>query len=124
MQIPDYFDIEVTDVPVRLVDVLFTFNFVDSKSEAKRVIEQGGITVDGKKITDKNYVIADLPSWGVRIMKSRRRMVCLQPRFSDNDPEWHTKGHGSNGRLQFLIDLKVEQISQLQDSGHTPTQEP
>jgi tyrosyl-tRNA synthetase len=46
----------------------------DSKSEARRMIEQGGIQIDGEKITDKDYVIEPRES----IMVQRGKKVFLK----------------------------------------------
>ncbi|MBI3984628.1 MAG: tyrosine--tRNA ligase [Candidatus Levybacteria bacterium] len=40
-------------------EVLVNANFSQSKSEAKRLIEQGGVTVNDKKITDQNQVLEE-----------------------------------------------------------------
>ncbi len=40
-----------------IVDILFLTKLVDSKKEAKRVIEQGGVSVDGIKISSINEII-------------------------------------------------------------------
>jgi tyrosyl-tRNA synthetase len=46
---------------INIVDVLTLTNFMPSKSEARRVIQQGGVAVNGKKI-DNAEVIVDLNS--------------------------------------------------------------
>ena len=43
------------------MDLLTLTNFLPSKSEARRVIQQGGISVNGKKIEDAEVII-DLDS--------------------------------------------------------------
>ena len=42
---------------VRIIELLETAKLVSSKSEAKRLTQQGGVEVDGKKITDPNESI-------------------------------------------------------------------
>ncbi|MCX7705178.1 MAG: tyrosine--tRNA ligase [bacterium] len=62
-QIPE--DIPVIEIPfskigqkkVNIVDLLFLAGFVPSKSEAKRLIQQNAVRVDGKTITDINTEI-------------------------------------------------------------------
>lgn len=49
---------ETISTKEKLVDVLVKTGFASSKSEAKRVIEQGGITVNNKQITDQNYTFS------------------------------------------------------------------
>ena len=38
-----------------ILDVLVELNFVASKGEAKRLIQGGGVKVDGEKIADMGY---------------------------------------------------------------------
>lgn len=40
-----------------LLDLLVELNFVQSKSEAKRLIQGGGVKMDGEKISDINYLL-------------------------------------------------------------------
>ena len=40
-----------------IVEILFLTKLVESKKEAKRVIEQGGVSVDGNKISSINDTI-------------------------------------------------------------------
>lgn len=42
---------------INVVDLLVNTKLVTSKSEAKRLIEQGGVEIDGKKVTDLNSQI-------------------------------------------------------------------
>ncbi len=39
----------------KLVDILVNTKMVESKSAARRLIEQGGVTIDGDKVSDVNY---------------------------------------------------------------------
>ncbi len=41
-----------------ILDVLVQINLVPSKSEGRRIISQGGLKIDNKKITDANYLIS------------------------------------------------------------------
>ena len=43
--------------PATIVDLLVATNLCSSKSEARRLIEQGGVSVDNNKITDPNQLI-------------------------------------------------------------------
>ena len=50
-------DVEMSgDMPV--VDFLVATGLFPSKSEARRMVEQGGIQIDGNKITDPRAVVA------------------------------------------------------------------
>jgi tyrosyl-tRNA synthetase len=48
----DYFNKEIN-----IVDVLEKTNLVSSRSEARRLIEQGGIKINSQKILDNNFLI-------------------------------------------------------------------
>jgi tyrosyl-tRNA synthetase len=39
-----------------ILDLILKVNFAPSRSEAKRLVIQGGVTIDGNKITDFNYI--------------------------------------------------------------------
>ena len=45
--------------PLSLVDIMVSANIESSKGKARTLIEQGGISLDDKKITDTKYVISD-----------------------------------------------------------------
>ncbi|MBU1176836.1 MAG: tyrosine--tRNA ligase [Patescibacteria group bacterium] len=49
---------KVSESKVGIIDILFDSKLVSSKGEAKRLIEQGGVKVDDKKIEDCNQKIA------------------------------------------------------------------
>ena len=55
-----------------IVEVLITTNLAASKSEAKRLLAQGGVKVDGQKIEDENYVISSVGPEGLVIQKGKR----------------------------------------------------
>ena len=41
--------------PIKLIDLLIEYNFAPSKAEARRLISQGGVRVNGEKIQDVTY---------------------------------------------------------------------
>lgn len=45
------------DLDKSILDILVELNFVQSKGEAKRLIQGGGVKIDGEKISDINYSI-------------------------------------------------------------------
>ena len=45
------------ELPITLIDLLFDLKIVESKSEARRLIEQNGISVNGNKENDVNRII-------------------------------------------------------------------
>lgn len=55
----DALDLIESDLPVgsNILDVLLSVNIIPSKSEGRRLVEQGGISVDQEKITDPKYTI-------------------------------------------------------------------
>ncbi|MDD2807334.1 MAG: tyrosine--tRNA ligase [Patescibacteria group bacterium] len=59
----------------RLVDVLVETKLASSRTEARRLIVQGGIKVDTKKVTDENFVISKLDADGVVIQKGKRHFA-------------------------------------------------
>lgn len=67
------FDLKM-DVPMGIIDFLVAVKLFDSKSEARRMVEQGGIQIDGEKITDKDYVVQPRDS----IMVQRGKKVFLK----------------------------------------------
>ncbi len=67
------FDLEM-NAPMPILDFLVAVKLFDSKSEARRMIEQGGIQIDGAKITDKEYIVEPRES----IMVQRGKKVFLK----------------------------------------------
>lgn len=51
------FEVSATDLPMTLVDVLAITKLVTSKSEGRRMCEQGGVLVNGEVTKDFNYQI-------------------------------------------------------------------
>ena len=49
---------EVSDDGALFLDLLITSGLMPSKSEARRLIQQGGVAIDGEKVTDTNLVIS------------------------------------------------------------------
>lgn len=49
-------EIDSADMPI--LDVLMTAGLVPSKKEGRRLIEQGGISVNDNKITDANFLLS------------------------------------------------------------------
>ncbi len=53
-EIPE-FKIDNKNSEIDIVNLITTINFAPSRAEAKRLIMQGGVSVDGEKISDFNY---------------------------------------------------------------------
>lgn len=66
-------DLEMSE-PMPILDFLVAIKLFDSKSEARRMVEQGGIQIDGEKITDKEYIVEPAES----IMVQRGKKVFLK----------------------------------------------
>ncbi len=63
--------------PLGIVDFLCESGLFTSKSEARRNVEQGGIQIDGKKITDPKTMIA--PAAEIMVQKGKKvflRVIC------------------------------------------------
>ena len=58
---------------VNIVDFLVQSDIVPSKSEARRAIEQGGIQLDGVKITDKDFIVT--PAESIMIQKGKKTFL-------------------------------------------------
>ena len=72
----DIKEYKVGSLMIQLVDALVQGGLVDSKSEARRQIEQGGIKVDDVVATDVKMEIT-IPEEGVTIQKGKRFFVKL-----------------------------------------------
>ncbi|MBZ9636795.1 tyrosine--tRNA ligase [Clostridium sp. FP1] len=64
---------------VGLMDILVYTKVVPSKAEARRLIEQGGLTVNGRKIEDKNETLldSDFKDASVLIKKGKKKYYSL-----------------------------------------------
>ena len=51
-------DSDFSDGGINILDLLVRTSLAPSKSEARRNVQQGGVSVDGEKITDVNEVVA------------------------------------------------------------------
>jgi len=51
-------EVKVDAAPARLLEVLVAAGFVQSKGDARRQIEQGGVKVDGEVVRDLNATVA------------------------------------------------------------------
>lgn len=53
----------VSSLPISIVDLLVETKLVPSKSQARILIEQGGISIDDTKIEDLDYIIEDIKDY-------------------------------------------------------------
>lgn len=63
----------VVDGKVSLLDAMVAAKLTASKGEARRLVQQGGISVDGEKISDPMYLFsAEKLSEGVVVKKGKK----------------------------------------------------
>jgi len=76
-QLPDEIEeITIAAGPVMAGKLIFICKLVPSGSEAKRIIKQGGVEIDGRKISDPNEQIT--PQDGMTIQVGKRRFARLK----------------------------------------------
>ncbi len=73
------FEIELTTVEngISLIDLLFRFELVPSKSEARRIIEQNGISLNNQKENDVNKIVtvSDFKENSLAIQKGKKDFI-------------------------------------------------
>jgi len=62
-----------TQSPIKLIALIRQVGFASSNSEARRLVEQGGVSFGGQKITDPN---ANVQVQGEPVLKVGKRRVC------------------------------------------------
>ena len=60
------------------IDFLCAAGLFDTKSDARRMIEQGGVQIDGEKLTDWRAVIAKKPEFMVQRGKKTHMKVIVK----------------------------------------------
>ena len=68
--------IKISDIRCQISDLLVKTKLVPSKSEAKRLIRQGGVRIDDKVIDDPNKKIK--PENGMVVQVGKRRFVKIK----------------------------------------------
>ena len=64
---------KLTDGAIAILDLMTECGLIDSKSEGRRLVQQGGVSVDDEKVTDINYkVTKDALANGVKIRKGKK----------------------------------------------------
>ena len=65
---------DLTDGAIGILDLMLKCGLVPSKKEARRLIEQGGVELDGEKVADVNAVVTagQLSGEGVTIKKGKK----------------------------------------------------
>lgn len=70
--------VELTDIssPINILDLLMKANLTTSKGEGRRLIEQGGVSINGEKISDVNITYSlDLLKEGLKIKKGKKVFI-------------------------------------------------
>ena len=73
--IPEDIESVKIESEVNILDLLVNLNFVQSKGEAKRLIQGGGVKLDGEKVTDMTLVIT--PEMNKIIQAGKRKFAKL-----------------------------------------------
>lgn len=74
----DEFLLKTNEKEINIVNLLHQTKLVSSKSEARRLIEQGGISIDGNKITDVNYNVPLESSFVIKAGKRKFLKIIIQ----------------------------------------------
>ena len=73
---------DLTDGSIDLIGALVKAELVATRSEGRRAIEQGGVSVDGEKVTDIRYALTEemLSGEGVVLKRGKKKFkkVCLK----------------------------------------------
>lgn len=76
-QLPDDMpEVALPPLPVSLKNLLTTCKLVETGGEAKRMVQQGGVSIDGQKATDPNAEI--VPQDGMVVQVGKRRFARLR----------------------------------------------
>lgn len=73
--IPDDIESIKINTDTSILDLLVNLNFVASKGEAKRLIQGGGVKLDGEKISDMNFVVT--PNMDKVLQAGKRKFAKL-----------------------------------------------
>ena len=75
--IPEDIEEVKLDSPIGILDLIVKLNFTPSKGEAKRLIQQGGVSIDDKKVESFDLKIsrAELQK-GIKIKKGKEQKIC------------------------------------------------
>ena len=73
--IPDDIESVKIESNTSILDLLVNLNFVASKGEAKRLIQGGGVKLDGEKISDMGFVVT--PNMDKVLQAGKRKFAKL-----------------------------------------------
>ncbi len=75
-EIPDDMPVvELAAEPIMVAKLILACKLVESGGEGKRMVKQGGVSVDGKKVTDPNQEIT--PADGMVVQVGKRKFARL-----------------------------------------------
>ena len=66
---------------ISLVDLITKTELISSKSEARRLVAQGGVEIDGQKQNDANSVLTPAPGRQYRLKIGRRKFAIVEFKF-------------------------------------------
>ena len=71
-EIPDDIpEITLNEKDVKLINLIVNNKLADSNGSARRLIEQGGVTINGAKVSDVNYVIEQKKEFTLKVGKRK-----------------------------------------------------
>jgi tyrosyl-tRNA synthetase len=65
---------------IRLLEIISDTGFTDSNGQTKRLIKQGGVSIDDKKITDKGYSVSFNESTEFTLKVGKRNFAIVKSR--------------------------------------------
>ena len=74
---PDDMPLHVVPSPVQLFRVMVEAKLVASSSEAKRLVQEGGVRLDGQPVKDPNHQVVVTDAGGVVLQVGRRKFARL-----------------------------------------------
>lgn len=78
-EIPDDIqEIHITDNDKKLIDIIFENNLAESKSNARRLIEQGAVSINGDKINDVNFTLTESGEFVIKAGKKKFLKVIIK----------------------------------------------
>jgi tyrosyl-tRNA synthetase len=69
--IPDDIEEFMVSTPMTITSLITEAKLVVSKSEARRLIEQGGVSIDGERVSDPNVLLPDKSEFILKVGKRR-----------------------------------------------------
>ncbi|MEO8208985.1 MAG: tyrosine--tRNA ligase [bacterium] len=71
-EIPDEIpEVTITEDRVKLIDLLTSTNLSESKTNARKLIEQGAVSINGKKISDVNLILEIIDGMVLKVGKRK-----------------------------------------------------